>query len=54
MKSKQHFSTAISNEEHLDRVKTVYDTEILPTLEESQKAYAKYVKDKEMLSLTPA
>lgn len=54
MKDKQQFSTAISNEEHLAKAKEVYDNEVQPNLDKNRKAYAKYLQDKETLSLTPA
>lgn len=54
MKSEKQFTTAISNEEHLARAKKVFETEILPFLEANKKAYKKYQKDKETLSLSSA
>jgi hypothetical protein len=53
MKNKKNFSTAISNEEHVVRVKETYNKEVLPFLEENRKAYNKHVQAKTPLTLTP-
>ena len=53
MKNKKNFTTAISNEEHLARVKETFATEVLPFLEENRKAYNKHVQEKTPLTLTP-
>jgi len=53
MENKKNFTTAISNEEHLVRVKETYDKEVLPFLKENRKAYDKHRKDNTKLILTP-
>jgi hypothetical protein len=53
MKNNNNFTTAISNEEHLVRVKETYNKEVLPFLKENRKAYDKHVKEKTPLTLTP-
>lgn len=53
MKNEKPFTSAISNDEHLVRVKETYVAEVLPFLEENIKAYDKYVQDKAPLNLTP-
>ncbi|PWI29992.1 hypothetical protein DI383_09580 [Flavobacteriaceae bacterium LYZ1037] len=54
MKNNNNFTTAISNEEHLVRVKETYNKEVLPFLKENRKAYDKHVQQKTPLTLTPA
>lgn len=52
MNTKQPFSTAISNKEHLAKAQAVFENEVQPVLAENEKAYQKYLQDKEALSLT--
>jgi hypothetical protein len=46
MGSLEQFSTAISNNEHLEKPKKVYNTEVLPFLKENRFAYQKYKAEK--------
>ena len=52
MKNKQQFSTAISNEEHLAKAKSVFENEVFPNLEKNQKTYQEFKQNKETLSLS--
>ena len=52
MKNKQQFSTAISNEEHLAKAKSVFENELSPHLEKNQNAYQNFKQNKDSLSLS--
>ncbi len=47
MDTKQSFSTAISNKEHLAKAQEVFENDVQPRLAENEKAYQKYLKHKD-------
>ena len=47
MKNKQQFSTAISNEEHLAKAKSVFENEVSSHLEKDQNAYQNFKQNKD-------